>query len=210
MQIIIPMLRGETVSLDGKHYQVVDAVNSPAPLSRIPVMIGGNGEKKTLRVLEAPPPAEPGLQVRSIDGGLLVQTPDRVTVDRSAWQVVTKAAPTEEQWRDLELAWRVVARVSSNAIVLVRDGQAVGVGAGQQNRRDAGRIAGEKADGRAEGGACASDAFFPFRDGLDAATDAGAVAVIQPGGSIRDQEVIDAADEAGVAMVLTGERHFRH
>ncbi len=167
-------------------------------------------EKKNLRVLEGPPPTDPGLQVRSIDGGLLVQTPDRVTVDRSAWQVATKAAPTEEQWRDLELAWRVVARVSSNAIVLVCDGQAVGVGAGQQNRRDAGRIAATKADGRAAGGSCASDAFFPFRDGLDAATDAGAVAVIQPGGSIRDQEVIDAADEAGVAMVLTGERHFRH
>ncbi|MCZ7628312.1 MAG: hypothetical protein M5U19_04285 [Microthrixaceae bacterium] len=100
--------------------------------------------------------------------------------------------------------------MTSNTIVLVKDGQAVGIGAGQQNRRDAGRIAAEKADGRARGGACASDAFFPFRDGLDAAADAGATAVIQPGGSIRDEEVIAAADEAGMAMVFTGERHFKH
>ncbi len=100
--------------------------------------------------------------------------------------------------------------MTSNTIVLVKDGQAVGIGAGQQNRRDAGRIAAEKADGRAKGGACASDAFFPFRDGLDAAAEAGATAVIQPGGSIRDEEVIEAANEAGMAMVFTGERHFKH
>jgi len=104
----------------------------------------------------------------------------------------------------------VAARVTSNAIVLVKDGQAVGIGAGQQNRRDAARIAAEKAAGRAVGGACASDAFFPFRDGLDAAIDAGVTAVIQPGGAMRDDEVIAAADGAGMAMVLTGERHFRH
>ena len=91
-----------------------------------------------------------------------------------------------------------------------KDGQAVGIGAGQQNRRDAGMLAAQKADGRAVGGACASDAFFPFRDGLDAAIDAGATAVIQPGGSIRDQEVIDAANDAGLAMVFTSERHFKH
>jgi len=103
-----------------------------------------------------------------------------------------------------------VARTSSNAIVLVSDGQAVGIGCGQQNRRDAGRLACEKADGRATGGAYASDAFFPFPDGLDGAVDAGAATVIQPGGSIRDDEVIAAADEHGLAMVFTGERHFRH
>jgi phosphoribosylaminoimidazolecarboxamide formyltransferase/IMP cyclohydrolase len=167
-------------------------------------------EKRSLRVLEAQPPIESGLQLRSIDGGLLVQTSDPVTVDRTAWQVVTKMAPTEEQWSDLELAWRVVARATSNAIVLVKDQQAVGIGVGQQNRRDAGRIAAAKADGRAAGGACASDAFFPFRDGLDAAAEAGATAVVQPGGSVRDEEVVDAADEQGMAMVFTGERHFRH
>ncbi|HEY1281270.1 MAG TPA: bifunctional phosphoribosylaminoimidazolecarboxamide formyltransferase/IMP cyclohydrolase PurH, partial [Acidimicrobiales bacterium] len=104
----------------------------------------------------------------------------------------------------------VCAAVSSNAIVLVKDGQAVGIGAGQQNRVDSARIAAERAAGRAVGGACASDAYFPFRDGLDTAVAAGATAIVQPGGSIRDSEVIDAADEHGVAMVFTGERHFRH
>lgn len=166
--------------------------------------------KKNLRVLRAPAPITPPLDVRSISGGLLVQTADTVTMDRSTWKVVTDRAPSDSEWVDLELAWRLVARVTSNTIVLVKDGQAVGIGAGQQNRRDAGRIAAEKADGRAVGGACASDAFFPFRDGLDAAAEAGATAVIQPGGSIRDQEVIDAANEQGLAMVFTGERHFKH
>jgi phosphoribosylaminoimidazolecarboxamide formyltransferase/IMP cyclohydrolase len=166
--------------------------------------------KKNLRVIEARPPAWPSFDVRSIDGGFLVQTTDRVTIDRAAWKAVTERAPTDDEWRDLELAWKVCARVSSNTIVLCKDGQVVGIGAGQQNRRDAGRIAAEKADGRARGGACASDAFFPFRDGLDAAAEAGATAVIQPGGSVRDQEVIDAANEYGMAMVFTGERHFKH
>jgi len=166
--------------------------------------------KKNLRVLTAPPPVVPPLDIRSISGGLLVQTADSVSMDRAAWSVVTDRTPTDSEWSDLELAWRLAARVTSNTIVLVKDGQAVGIGAGQQNRRDAGRIAAEKADGRAVGGACASDAFFPFRDGLDAAAEAGATAVIQPGGSIRDEEVIAAANEAGMAMVFTGERHFKH
>jgi phosphoribosylaminoimidazolecarboxamide formyltransferase/IMP cyclohydrolase len=166
--------------------------------------------KKNLRVLTAPAPVVPPLDIRSISGGLLVQTADSVSMDRSAWTVATERQPTDDEWRDLELAWRLVARVTSNTIVLVKDGQAVGIGAGQQNRRDAGRIAAEKAAGRAVGGACASDAFFPFRDGLDAAAEAGATAVIQPGGSIRDEEVIAAANEAGMAMVFTGERHFKH
>ncbi len=167
-------------------------------------------EKKNLRVLTAPAPVVPPLDIRSISGGLLVQTADTVTMDRAGWSVVTERQPTDSEWRDLELAWRLVARVTSNTIVLVKDGQAVGIGAGQQNRRDAGRIAAEKAAGRAVGGACASDAFFPFRDGLDAAAEAGASAVIQPGGSIRDDEVIAAANEQGMAMVFTGERHFKH
>lgn len=167
-------------------------------------------EKRNLRILEAPEPVVPPLDVRTIEGGLLVQTADRVSMDRSSWQVVTERSPSDAEWADLELAWRLVARVTSNTIVLVKDGQAVGIGCGQQNRRDAGRIAAEKAAGRAAGGACASDAFFPFRDGLDAAAEAGATAVIQPGGSIRDEEVIAAADEQGLAMVFTGERHFKH
>jgi phosphoribosylaminoimidazolecarboxamide formyltransferase/IMP cyclohydrolase len=167
-------------------------------------------KKKNLRVLTARPPVVPELDVRSIEGGLLIQTRDTVSMDRAAWTVATDRSPSDDEWRDLELAWRIAARVTSNTIVLVKDGQAVGIGAGQQNRVDAGRIAAEKADGRAKGGACASDAFFPFRDGLDAAAEAGATAVIQPGGSIRDQEVVDAANESGLAMVFTGERHFKH
>ena len=107
-------------------------------------------------------------------------------------------------------AWQVCAAVSSNAIVYAKDRQAFGIGAGQQNRLDSARIAAERSAGRAVGGVCASDAFFPFRDGLDAAAAAGIAAVIQPGGSVRDDEVIAAADEHGIAMVFTGERHFRH
>ncbi len=167
-------------------------------------------EKRNLRILTAPQPTVPPLDVRSVDGGLLVQTKDVVTVDRSAWQVVTDRSPSDAEWADLELAWRLCARVTSNTIVLVKDGQAVGVGAGQQSRVDAAQIAGQKADGRAQGGAGASDAYFPFRDGLDAVADQGVTAIIQPGGSIRDEEVIAAANERGLAMVMTGERHFKH
>ncbi len=166
--------------------------------------------KKNLRVLTAPAPGPRLLDIRSIDHGLLVQQADTVSLDRSAWRVVTKVAPTEEQWADLELAWLVCAAVSSNAIVLVGDQRAVGIGAGQQNRVDSARIALTRAAGRAAGGACASDAYFPFRDGLDTVAEAGVATVIQPGGSIRDEEVIAAADEHGLAMVFTGERHFRH
>lgn len=167
-------------------------------------------EKKNLRVLEAPAPGSPALEVRTVDGGLLVQTTDSFVAGRADWSVATERQPTDAEWLDLEFAWKVAARTSSNTIVLVKDLQAVGIGAGQQNRRDAGRIAAEKADGRAVGGACASDAFFPFKDGLEAAIEAGATAVIQPGGSIRDDEVIEAANAAGMAMVFTGERHFKH
>ena len=168
------------------------------------------GKKKNLRVLQAPPPEAADLEVRTMGSAALVQTPDTVSMDRSTWQVVTERVPSDDQWADLELAWRVAARVGSNCIVLAKDRQAVGIGAGQQNRRDAGRIAAQKAAGRAAGGACASDAFFPFRDGLDAAAEAECATVIQPGGSVRDQEVIDAANEHNMAMVFTGERHFRH
>ena len=166
--------------------------------------------KKNLRVLEAPAPNRERLDLRTIDGGLLVQDTDRFVSARRKWQVVSKATPGDDLWRDIELAWRVCAHVKSNCIVLVGDGQASGIGAGQQNRVDAARIAAEKAAGRAKGGAAASDAFFPFRDGLDACAAAGVAAVIEPGGSVRDDEVIAAADEHGLVLVFTGERHFRH
>jgi phosphoribosylaminoimidazolecarboxamide formyltransferase/IMP cyclohydrolase len=168
------------------------------------------GARKNLRLLSAPPPGTSRFDVRSIDGGLLVQQPDRVPVDRSAWRVATRREPTAAEWVDLELAWIVCAAVSSNAIVFVRDRQALGIGAGQQNRVDSAKIAATRAAGRAAGGACASDAYFPFRDGLDAVAEAGITAIAQPGGSLRDGESITAADEHGIAMVMTGERHFRH
>ena len=167
-------------------------------------------EKKNLRVLTGPPPYGAAHDIRSIDGGLLVQEVDTIELDPSTWRVVTAIEPTDAQWADLRFAWQVCATVSSNAIVYAMNGQAVGIGAGQQNRVDSARIAAQRAAGRAHGGVCASDAFFPFRDGLDVAVDAGIRAVIQPGGSVRDDEVIAAADEHGIAMVFTGERHFRH
>lgn len=168
------------------------------------------GKRKNTRILEAAAPGPQALDYRQISGGFLVQEPHGYEAGRDRWRVVTKAAPTAEQWADAELAWRLVGHVKSNAIVLVRDGQAVGIGAGQQNRVEAGEIAAKKAAGRAAGGAAASDAFYPFPDGVEAAAEAGVAVVIQPGGSVRDDEVTARADELGLAMVLTGERHFLH
>jgi phosphoribosylaminoimidazolecarboxamide formyltransferase / IMP cyclohydrolase len=167
-------------------------------------------KRKNMRVIEAKKPSQDKLELRRIDAGFLVQQTDKVLPDRSSWKVVTKAQPTEAQWQDLELAWLVCAYTKSNAIVLAKDGQAVGIGAGQQSRVDSVEIAVKKAAGRAKGGACASDAFFPFRDGLDAAAQSGISAVIQPGGSVKDDEIIAAADEHNLVMVMTGMRHFRH
>jgi phosphoribosylaminoimidazolecarboxamide formyltransferase/IMP cyclohydrolase len=166
--------------------------------------------KKNMRVITASPPGDWPFDLKPLDGGLIVQQPDHVSIDRSGWRVVTSAQPTDAQWDDLVFAWQVCAAVSSNAIVYAKDRQAFGIGAGQQNRLDSARIAADRSAGRAAGGVCASDAFFPFRDGLDAAAAAGITAVIQPGGSVRDADVIAAADEHGIAMVFTGERHFRH
>ena len=178
---------------------------APGTLERL------KAKRKNTRLLEAPtPPGGAGLDLRQISGGFLVQEPHRFVSGRGDWRVVTKVAPTEDQWADVELAWRLCGHVKSNAIVLVRGGQAVGIGAGQQNRVESGQIAAAKAAGRAAGGACASDAFYPFPDGVEAAAAAGAAVVIQPGGALRDDEVIAAADRLGLAMVLTGERHFLH
>ncbi|GAC1536456.1 MAG: bifunctional phosphoribosylaminoimidazolecarboxamide formyltransferase/IMP cyclohydrolase [Acidimicrobiales bacterium] len=167
-------------------------------------------KRKNTRLLEATPPGPSVLDLRQISGGMLVQEPHTFRATRSEWKVVTVAQPTEEQWKDVELAWRLVGHVKSNAIVLVKGGQAVGIGAGQQNRVESGQIAATKAAGRADGGACASDAFYPFADGVEAAALAGAAVVIQPGGSIGDAAVIAAADKLGLAMIFTGERHFLH
>ncbi len=168
-------------------------------------------KRKATRLLSAPGPEPLVRQFRGLGASVLVQDADRFLVPVSSWEVATKAQPTESQWRDLALAWTVCARTTSNAIAIVTDGQAVGVGAGQQSRVVAAEIAVAKAGERATGGAAASDAYFPFPDGLLVLADAGVAAVVQPGGSIRDGEVIAAADEAGIAVVMAGgERHFRH
>ena len=145
-----------------------------------------------------------------VAGGWLVQDAHHFARHRADWEVVTTREPTVDEWADAELAWRLTGHVKSNAIVLVKDRVAWGIGAGQQNRVESGEIAAKKAAGRAAGGACASDAFYPFPDGVEAAAAAGVAAVIQPGGAMRDEAVIDAADELGLAMVFTGERHFLH
>jgi phosphoribosylaminoimidazolecarboxamide formyltransferase/IMP cyclohydrolase len=139
-----------------------------------------------------------------------VQDRDAESEDRALMTVVTRRAPTEAEWGDLLFAWRVAKHVKSNAIVLARDLATVGIGAGQMSRVDSVRLSLEKAQSPVEGSALASDAFFPFADGPEAAIAAGITSIIQPGGSIRDEEVFAAADEAGVAMVVTGRRHFRH
>jgi phosphoribosylaminoimidazolecarboxamide formyltransferase/IMP cyclohydrolase len=167
-------------------------------------------KRKNTRLLTAPPPTASEIDIRQISGGFLVQDPAHFAARRDGWQVVTKIAPTEAQWRDAEMAWRLCGHVKSNSIVLVRDGSAWGIGAGQQNRVEAGEIAAKKAAGRAAGGACASDAFYPFPDGIEAAAAAGVAVVIQPGGAMRDEENVQRADELGLAMVFTGERHFLH
>jgi len=168
--------------------------------------------KKNLRLLAAEIAVErPGaLELRSVAGGFLVQTRDRDTVDMKTAKVASKRPPTAEELRDLDFAWRVCKHVKSNAIVFARDGRTLGIGAGQMSRVDSTRIAVSKARLPLAGSVVASDAFFPFRDSVDEAAKAGAVAVAQPGGSVRDAESIAAADEHGMAMVLTGERHFRH
>jgi phosphoribosylaminoimidazolecarboxamide formyltransferase/IMP cyclohydrolase len=168
------------------------------------------GKRKNTRLLEAPAPETPTIDIRQINGGFLVQDPHHFASSRDDWRVVTKVAPTDDQWRDAELAWRVCGHVKSNSIVLVKDGVTWGIGAGQQNRVESGEIAAKKAAGRAAGGACASDAFYPFPDGIEAAAGAGVAVVIQPGGSVRDEQNIERADELGLAMVFTGERHFLH
>ena len=158
--------------------------------------------------------------IKSIAGGFLAQTKDNITVDKENLKVVTKRKPSEQELDDLLFAFRVAKHVKSNAIVYAKDGSTVGIGAGQMNRLDSSRIAARKSDDAAKmikleeplavGSVVASDAFFPFADGLMAAADAGVTAIIQPGGSIRDDEVIEAANNAGLAMLFTGIRHFNH
>jgi phosphoribosylaminoimidazolecarboxamide formyltransferase/IMP cyclohydrolase len=171
--------------------------------------------KKNLRLMELPPAAsdDQGLEVKNIGGGLLVQTRDHLGATPENWKCVTERQPTDEEKRALVFAWRVVKHVKSNAIVYARDGVTVGVGAGQMSRVDSVKLGAAKARELGHslaGTVVASDAFFPFPDGLEEAAKAGATAVVEPGGSVRDAEVIAAANKANVAMLFTGVRHFRH
>jgi phosphoribosylaminoimidazolecarboxamide formyltransferase / IMP cyclohydrolase len=172
-------------------------------------------QKKNLRLIQLPfaDADDSELDFKRVRGGFLAQRRLLLRFPEDAWRVASEREPTDAEWRDLRFGWRAAAMVKSNAIVLARDRQTVGIGAGQMSRVDASRVAVWKADehsGGAGGAALASDAFFPFRDGIDAAAEAGVTAVIQPGGSVRDTEVIDAANEHGIAMVFTGRRLFRH
>ena len=169
--------------------------------------------KNNVRLLKCAAMLDPrplSQEYRRITGGLLVQDRDEVVEELSQWRVVTKRHPTPTELADLEFAWLVCKHVKSNAILFAKNGQVVGVGAGQMSRLDSAYIAAYKADQRAVDGVCASDAFFPFRDGIDQIHSAGIKAVIQPGGSKRDDEVIATCDEFGIAMIFTGRRHFRH
>jgi phosphoribosylaminoimidazolecarboxamide formyltransferase / IMP cyclohydrolase len=176
------------------------------------------GEKKNVRLLQLPdwPARVEGMEEKPVLGGVLSQSRDTVSETRAQMRVMSITAPGEQQWDDLLFAWKVCRHVRSNAIVIAREGATVGIGAGQMSRVDAVRIAIEKAQAtaaevdRLAGSSLASDAFFPFADGPQLAIDAGVTAIIQPGGSVRDEEVVAAADGAGVAMVATGIRHFRH
>jgi phosphoribosylaminoimidazolecarboxamide formyltransferase/IMP cyclohydrolase len=170
------------------------------------------GRKKNLRLIEAPPyrlaPNE--VELRGIDGGFLAQQPDGEPEDPAAWRCVTQRRPTEAEQRALEFAWKITRYVKSNAIVLANAEQTIGIGAGQMSRVDSCRLAIQKAVIPTPGSVAGSDAFFPFRDGIDVLAAAGVAAIAQPGGSVRDEEVIAACDERGLAMVLTDRRHFRH
>ena len=213
------------VPLDGKTAEAITSI-----FTEVVVAPGADeaakkafAAKPNLRLLlldELPDPRRPGFTFRTIAGGLLVQSRDNGAIAPADLKVVTKRAPSEQELADCLFAWTVARHVKSNAIVYAKDGVTAGIGAGQMNRRDSARIAAIKAkeaaeehgwgEPRTQGSAVASDAFFPFADGLLAAACAGATAVIQPGGSMRDEEVIAAADDAGLAMVFTGMRHFRH
>jgi phosphoribosylaminoimidazolecarboxamide formyltransferase/IMP cyclohydrolase len=170
--------------------------------------------KKNLRLIENHETATGGYDFRSVRGnGLLVQESDAAGDDETNWKVVTKRKPTDVEMKAMRFGWKIVRHVKSNAIVYAGEDRTLGIGAGQMSRVDSSRIAVWKA-GEAKlslkGSAVASDAFFPFPDGLEAAAQAGATAAIQPGGSVKDSEVIAAADRLGVAMIFTGRRHFRH
>jgi phosphoribosylaminoimidazolecarboxamide formyltransferase/IMP cyclohydrolase len=201
--------------LDGAFVQamkglLVEAIIAPAYTAEALTALRRRENLRLLALPELPTTAPTPYELRSVTGGLLVQARDNQSWDPSRLHVVSQRQPTPDEWQSLAFAWRVCKHVKSNAIVLVRPGQTVGIGAGQMSRVDAVKLAATKALLPATGTALASDAFFPFRDGVDAAAKIGVTAIVHPGGSIRDEEVCAAADEHGLAMVVTGIRHFKH
>jgi phosphoribosylaminoimidazolecarboxamide formyltransferase/IMP cyclohydrolase len=184
----------------------VEAIAAPAYSSAALAILQAKKNIRLVRVTSA----RDSLVVKSISGGYLAQTSDDASFDRATCEVKTQRAPTAEEWTALEFAWKVVKHVKSNAIVYARAGQTVAVGAGQMSRVDSVNIGAMKAQLPLDGTVVASDAYFPFPDGLEQAAKNGATAFIQPGGSVKDAEVIAAADRLGLAMVFTGVRHFRH
>jgi len=197
-----------------------EVIIAPDATAEAVAIVGGRRNLRLLLAAGLPDPRAAGLTAKTVAGGLLVQSRDNAVVDDMELKLVTRRAPSDAEWRDLRFAFRVAKHVKSNAIVYAKDAATIGIGAGQMSRVDAARIAARKAVDAAQAAgleapatknsAVASDAFFPFADGLLVAIEAGATAVIQPGGSVRDEEVIEAADQHGVAMVFTGVRHFRH
>ncbi|MGE4427122.1 MAG: bifunctional phosphoribosylaminoimidazolecarboxamide formyltransferase/IMP cyclohydrolase [Solirubrobacteraceae bacterium] len=203
----------DAATAEGLSKQFVEVVFAPGYDDEALEILTQKPNVRLLRGDEGALRGERRLDVRPVVGGALVQDADGVVLDRDGMTVSTAAAPTEDQWRDMLFAWRVMRHVKSNAIVYARDGATLGIGAGQMSRVDSARIAVAKAAEHGldlTGAAMASDAFFPFADGLQIGLDAGVRAVIQPGGSVRDDEVIAAADASGATMVMTGRRHFRH
>ena len=209
---------GGVVAIGGEVDDQLAAVIAAGPQADVIVATGFSpgaiealvARRKATRLLAAPAPEPLGLSVRTLGDTALVQSADELVAAPATWTRATRAVPTPAQLVDLVVAWRVCARTTSNAVVIARDGVAVGVGAGQQSRVVAAELAIAKAGERARGASAASDAFFPFPDGLERLIEAGVTAVVQPGGSVRDGEVVAAADAAGIAMMMTGERHFRH
>ena len=167
-------------------------------------------QKKNLRILEGSRPTMQAYHIRSVQGGALLQDHDDIVHDVASWKVMSKAQPSAQQLEDALVAWTTCAAVTSNAIVIVKDGCAIGIGGGQQNRIDAARLACQRAGDNARGGVAASDAFFPFRDGPDLLAEHGVAVIVQPGGSQRDDESIASADEHGIVLLFTGKRHFKH
>jgi phosphoribosylaminoimidazolecarboxamide formyltransferase/IMP cyclohydrolase len=193
--------------------QFVEVIIAPKVSQAAREVVASKANVRLLECGEWPAERSPGWDYKRVNGGLLIQSRDIGMISEADLKIVTQRAPTEQEIHDLIFAWKVAKFVKSNAIVYAKNRQTVGVGAGQMSRVNSARIAAIKAEHAGlpvPGAVMASDAFFPFRDGIDNAAKAGITAVIQPGGSMRDSEVIAAADEAGIAMVFTGMRHFRH